>query len=53
MTYDEFDESCTDAAPSQSPKPETVVIECENERLVEKINAKNKSVQVRFDFDIF
>lgn len=46
LTYDDFDQSCTDAA-LESPKPENVVvIECENERLVEKIIAKNKSIKV-------
>uniref|UniRef100_A0A336LYN4 CSON010696 protein n=1 Tax=Culicoides sonorensis TaxID=179676 RepID=A0A336LYN4_CULSO len=44
MSYEDFDQSCTDAA-NESPKPETVVIECENERLVEKINAKNKAIK--------
>lgn len=41
LSYDDLDRSFTDAI-LESPKPEPIVIECENERLVEKINAKNK-----------
>ncbi|XP_063702533.1 uncharacterized protein LOC134832443 [Culicoides brevitarsis] len=39
MTFEDFDQSCTEAA---LPMQENIVIECENETIVEKINAMNK-----------